>query len=220
VGDPVIAIGNPFGLSGSMTTGIVSQLGRTISESIAGDFAIANIIQISTPINPGNSGGPLLNYAGEVVGITTAIIADSQGVGFAVPSNTILREIGPLVRTGTYNQHAWLGVTGVDMTYEIARYLGVNMTYGWLVAQVVEDGPADIAGMRGGDRQVQIMGTWTVVGGDIIVALDETPVRTGDDLMQYLAEFARPGTVIDVTVMRNNTLLTVPVELGQRPPPD
>jgi len=119
-GDPVVAIGTPFGLAGTMTTGIVSQLGRTIRESIAGDFSIANIIQISTPINPGNSGGPLLNYRGEVVGITTAIVSDSQGLGFAIPSSTVLRELPSIVSTGSYTQHAWLGVTGIDMTYEIA----------------------------------------------------------------------------------------------------
>src|SRR5512136_727914 len=117
VGDQVIAIGNPYGLVGSLTTGVVSAVGRTITEDTAGGYSIANIIQSSTPINPGNSGGPLLNALGDVVGITTAIVSDSQGLGFAIPSNTILREISALISTGTYNGHAYLGVTGTDMSY-------------------------------------------------------------------------------------------------------
>ncbi|MBO3758110.1 MAG: trypsin-like peptidase domain-containing protein, partial [Candidatus Brockarchaeota archaeon] len=114
VGDLAIAIGNPFGLSGSMTVGIVSQLGRTLSESSTGGYLIADVIQISTPINPGNSGGPLLNTFGQVIGITTAIVSGSQGVGFAVPSDTLLRELPDLIKTGHYNKHPWVGVAGID----------------------------------------------------------------------------------------------------------
>jgi S1-C subfamily serine protease len=121
VGDPLIAVGGPYGLAGSMTTGIVSALGRTISEDTSGSYPIANVIQTSTPINPGNSGGPLLNYQGQVVGITTAIVSNSQGLGFAIPSSTILREVGSLVTNGSYDQHPWLGASGTDMTYEIAK---------------------------------------------------------------------------------------------------
>lgn len=219
VGDPVIAIGNPFGLTGSMTTGIVSQLGRTIRESIAGDFAIANIIQISTPINPGNSGGPLLNYRGEVVGITTAIIEDSQGVGFAIPSSTILREIESLVTTGSYNQHSWLGVTGVDMTYEISQVMGINETYGWLIAQIVDGGPADEAGIQGGTQQVRIADTWTILGGDLIIALDGKRIINGDDLMSYLEENTIPNQVINATIIRDSQIFLISIELGTRPPP-
>jgi S1-C subfamily serine protease len=105
VGDPVVAVGNPYGLAGSMTTGIVGALGRTITEELTGGYAIANVIQTTTPLNPGNSGGPLPNYQAQVVGITTAIVSDSQGLGFAIPSNTILREIEYLVTEGSYNQH-------------------------------------------------------------------------------------------------------------------
>ena len=219
VGDPVIAIGNPFRLSGSMTTGIVSQLGRTIQESAAGSFSIANIIQISTPINPGNSGGPLLNYHGDVVGITTAIIVDSQGVGFAVPSNTMIKEIPSLVATGSYTQHSWIGVTGVDKSYDIAQAMGVNTTYGWLIASVVDGGPADDADLRGSTSQVQIGGAWKPIGGDVIVAIDGTTIVTGDDMMSYLEGHTLPGQTIDITVIRNNQYLTVPMELGVRPSP-
>ncbi|GAH94535.1 unnamed protein product, partial [marine sediment metagenome] len=172
VGDPVVAIGNPFGLTGSMTVGIVSQLGRTIRESTIGNFSIANIIQTSAPINPGNSGGPLLNYLGQVVGITTAIIVDSQGLGFAVPSNTILREIWSLVETGSYTQHSWLGVFGIDMNYEIAELMETDFTYGWLITNVVSGAPADKAGLLGGTELAQTIEGTVMIGGDIIIAIE------------------------------------------------
>ncbi|HDS59362.1 MAG TPA: PDZ domain-containing protein, partial [Thermoplasmatales archaeon] len=219
VGDPVVAIGTPFGLAGTMTTGIVSHLGRTIRESTAGEFSIANIIQISTPINPGNSGGPLLNYQGEVVGITTAIVSESQGLGFAIPSATVLRELPSLVSTGSYTRHSWLGVTGYDMDYHLARVMGVNVTYGWLLAGIQDGGPADKAGLQGGDHQVSIGGTRYVVGGDVVVAIDNRSVLNGDDLMSYLAAHTLPGQTIQVTVVRHNETVTLPVTLGTRPPP-
>ena len=149
VGEAVIAIGNPYGLVGSLTTGTVSALGRTIKEDTAGGFAIANIIQTSTPINPGNSGGPLLNAVGNVVGITTAIVSDSQGLGFAIPSNTILREISALVKTGTYSGHSYLGVTGGDMSYSLAQQTGASVTYGWKIATVVNGGSGRPAARAG-----------------------------------------------------------------------
>ena len=220
VGDPVIAIGNPFGLEGSMTTGIVSQLQRTITESLAGNYAIANIIQVSTPINPGNSGGPLLNYNGEVIGITTAIIEDSQGLGFAIPSSTILKEIESLITTGSYNQHAWLGVTGTDMNYELSQVLGINVSYGWLIASVVHDGPADTAGIQGGNKQISIKSSYTIIGGDLIIALDGQKIISGDNLISYLEAYTTPGQTIDVTIIRDKQEMTIPVELGTRPLPN
>ena len=133
----------PYGLVGSLTTGAVSALARTITEDTAGGFAIANIIQTSTPINPGNSGGPLLNAVGNVIGITTAIVSDSQGLGFAIPSNTILREISSLVSSGSYHGHSYLGVTGQDMDYTTAKQTGASITYGWKIATIVSGGPSD-----------------------------------------------------------------------------
>lgn len=218
VGDPIIAIGNPFGLTGSMTTGIVSQLGRSISESVTGGFRIANVIQISAPINPGNSGGPLLNYAGNVVGITTAIVADSQGVGFAIPSDTILREIPWLIETGSYTKHSWMGVSGIDMNYEIADAMGVDITYGWLICQVVPFGPAQIAGLRGGTTQIKIAGQIYTIGGDIIIAINGTKIINGDDLSSYLDAKTLPGDNIILTIVRNNELMNVTLTLGTRPP--
>lgn len=219
VGDPVVAIGNPFGLTGSMTTGIVSHLGRTIRESGAGNFPIANIIQTSTPINPGNSGGPLLNYQGEVVGITTAIIQDSQGVGFAVPSDTVLREISALVTDGEYDRHSWLGVTGIDMTYPLAQVMNASVTYGWLIATVVEGSPADKAGVQGGNRQAVVAGRQVILGGDIIIAVDGQRVVDGDDLMSYLEVETSPGHAIELTVMREGEQRILIVTLEARPPP-
>src|SRR3990170_3153664 len=143
VGEPVIAIGNPYGLVGSLTTGVVSALGRTLTEDYAGGFAIANIIQTSTPINPGNSGGPLLNAVGKVVGITTAIVSESQGLGFAVPSNAILREISSLISIGSFRGHSYLGVTGSDMSYALAQGIGSSVTYGWRLASITRRGPSD-----------------------------------------------------------------------------
>jgi S1-C subfamily serine protease len=158
-----------------------------------------------------------LNYEGEVVGITTAIIQNSNGLGFAIPSNTILREINALVNTGTYNQHSWLGIAGEDMTYAIAQAMGVNVTYGWLISQVTSGGAADKAGLLGGDQQVRINDEWVIIGGDIIVAVDGTRIINGDTLMSYLEENTTPHQVIQLTIVRNQQFLTISVELGQRP---
>jgi S1-C subfamily serine protease len=220
VGDPVIAIGSPFGLGGTMTNGIVSQLGRTIEDSVAGSFPIANIIQTSAAINPGNSGGPLLNYQGEVIGITTAIISDSNGLGFAVPSNTILREIDSLITTGSYTQHPWVGISGTDMTYEIARTLGTDITYGWLITQVTVGGAAAEAGLQGGDQQVRVINEYVVIGGDLIIAVEGTRVINGDTFMSYLEEHTSPNQTITLTILRDNHIQDVPVVLKQRPQTD
>jgi len=218
VGDPVVAIGSPFGLGGTMTTGIVSQLGRTIQDSVAGNFPIADIIQTSVAINPGNSGGPLLNYEGEVIGITTAIIQNSNGLGFAIPSNTILREIKSLMTTGSYNQHPWVGISGTDMTYAIAQSLGVNVTYGWLITQVTDGGAAAQAGLQGGNQQMRVNNELLIVGGgDIIIAVDGTRIINGDLFMSYLEEHTTPNQTINVTIVRNHQLLDIPVVLKQRP---
>jgi len=212
VGDPVVAVGNPYGLAGSMTTGIVSALGRTISETTTGGYPIASAIQTSTPINPGNSGGPLLNYHGEVVGITTAIVSDSQGLGFAIPSSSILREISSLVTNGSYNQHPWLGATGTDMTYNIAQTMGTNATYGWLVATVTSNN-----GLHGGTKQVTVDGSVVTIGGDIIVKVGEQRIVNLDDLSTYLEEHTLPGQTINLTIVRSNETTPLSVTLGTRP---
>ena len=217
VGDPLIAVGGPYGLAGSMTTGIVSALGRTITADTSGSYPIANVIQTSTPINPGNSGGPLLNYAGQVVGITTAIVSNSQGLGFAIPSSTILKEIGSLANSGSYNQHSWIGASGTDMNYDIAKALNVDVTYGWLITEVTSGGPADKATLKGGTSQIQVSGSSITVGGDIIIAFDGTRIRNTDDLSTYLEEKTLPNQTIDVTIIRNGETFTLPLTLGARP---
>ena len=205
VGDPVIAIGNPYGLVGSMTTGVISALGRTIAEEeYTGGFAIANIIQTSAPINPGNSGGPLLNYCGKVVGITTAIVADSQGLGFAIPSNTLLREVEALIETGSYDGHSYLGLKGTDMNYEIAQEMGVNVTYGWRIVDFLDPSPAKDCGVK---------------VNDIIVAMNDTTIKNSDDLASYLEENTLPRETVMLSVRRGSQTLEIPVILGSRPSP-
>jgi len=217
VGDIVVAVGNPYGLAGSMSIGIVSALNRTITEEQTRSYPIANVIQTTAPLNPGNSGGPLLNLHGQVVGITTAIISDSQGLGFAIPSNTILREIADLVTLGYYNKHPWLGAAGVDMTYEIAQAMKVNVTYGWLITQVTSGGPAANAGLRGGTKQVLIAGEYVTIGGDIIIAINGTKITGIDTLSSYLEENTFPGQTIQVTIIRENQKMNVSVTLEARP---
>lgn len=203
VGDLVVAIGNPYELVGSMTTGIVSQLGRAVPEDLAGGYAIANVIQISAPINPGNSGGPLLNSRGQVVGITFAIIENSTGVGFAIPSDTILREIAWLVNGSSY-PHSWIGVMGRDMTYEIAQQEGYSNTYGWLIVDVLPNSPA----LRDGLKEE-----------DIIIAMNETRIISGDDISSYLESYTMPGQTVNIKVERAGSETIIPLVLGTRPPP-
>jgi S1-C subfamily serine protease len=218
VGDAVIAVGGPYGLAGSMTSGIVSALGRTITDETS-SYLIANVIQMSAPINPGNSGGPLLNYQGQVVGITTAIVSDSQGVGFAIPASAILREIESLVTEGSYNQHPWLGASGTDMTYELAQTMNVNVTYGWLIAQVASGGQAEEAGLQGGTQQATVAGQTVTIGGDIIIALSGTRITGTDELSTFLEEYTLPGQTIDVTIIRDGQNMTLQLTIGTRPPP-
>jgi S1-C subfamily serine protease len=152
-----------------------------------------------------------------VLALTYAFVSDSQGLGFAIPSNTILREIDSLVTKGSYNRHPWLGAAGVDMTYEIAKAMGVNVTYGWLITQVTSDGPAANAGLRGGTKQVSIAGEYVVIGGDIVIAINEVRITNMDALSAYLEENTSPGQTINVTIVRSNQTLNIAVTLGTRP---
>jgi len=219
VGDPVIAIGSPYGLTGSMTTGIISALNRTLTEDTTDGYDIADVIQTSALINPGNSGGPLLNYQGQVVGITTAIVSNSEGLGFAIPSDTILREITDLVATGSYNHHPYLGITGADMTYDIATAMKTNVTYGVLIQSVVSGGPAAQAGLKAGTTQATVDGSTVTLGGDIMTAINGNRVRNSDDLSSYLEEYTSPGQTVSITIIRNNQSMNISVVLGTRPAP-
>ncbi|HUK50024.1 MAG TPA: trypsin-like peptidase domain-containing protein [Terriglobales bacterium] len=218
VGESVVAIGNPYGLSGTITVGIVSQVGRTLQEDTAGGFAIADTIQFSAPINPGNSGGPLLNGVGAVVGITTATTSGSQGLGFAIPSDTISRELPALVKNGVYNGHAYLGLELVDMNYQLSQAMKTNTTWGVLVENVVQGGPASQAGLRGGAQNATIQDQKYIIGGDIIVSFNGNKIVNYDALSAWMERNAVPGQTVQVGIIRAGTQMTIPVKVGTRPP--
>ncbi len=224
VGQTVVAIGNPFGLQGTMTAGIVSALGRSLpsqARTASGDrFNIPNVIQTDAAINPGNSGGPLLNLNGEVIGVNTAIespVRQFAGVGFAVPSNTIARIVPVLIEDGRY-QHPWLGIAGMTLTPEVREAMGLEVDQmGVLVVDVTKDGPADRAGLRGSDKQVEINGHTLRVGGDVIVRIDDQEVRRFDDLLSYLFEETHVGQKVQLTVLREGGTQELSVTLQERP---
>jgi S1-C subfamily serine protease len=218
VGDPVAAIGNPFGLSGSLTVGVVSQLGRTITEATAGNYSIADVLQFSAPINPGNSGGPLFNSNGQVIGVTTATVNGSQGVGFAIPSDAVLRERSSMIANGTFSMHPYLGIGTADLFYWLAQANGNNATYGVLIENVVAGGPAAKAGIQAGTKQMSVQGSTYLIGGDVIVSMNGTRIVNHDALASYLEEHAVPGHVLNVGIMRGTTLKTIPLTVGARPP--
>jgi S1-C subfamily serine protease len=211
VGDPVVAVGSPYGLSGTLTTGIVSALGRTITETDGTqNINIPDVIQTSTAINPGNSGGPLINYRGEVVGITTAAVSNSEGLGFVIPSDTILREVSSLVKNGVYDQHPTINAAGTDMTYQIAQAVGTNVTYGWLVETV-----GATNGLLGGSTRVTVLGSQIITGGDIIIGINGTRIANTDDLLSYLERHTLPGQTVDFTVIRDGQTRVVSVTIGK-----
>ncbi len=218
VGMPVVAIGNPFGLSGSVTFGIVSQLGRTVQyQSTSRTFTIADIIQFSAPINPGNSGGPLLDTYGFVVGITSATASSGQGVGFAIPSDTIIRELPYLISTGRYDQHPYVGIQAVDMNYQLAQASGTNVTYGVLIEATQTGGPADKAGLKAGTQQINIGDQQYTVGGDIIVSINGVRVVNYDSFSTYLERNAIPGQVVQVGIIRAGKPLTLSIVVSSVP---
>ena len=219
VGEEVAAIGNPFGLSGSMTAGIVSGVGRLIPSQEAGDFSIPDVIQTDAPINPGNSGGPLLNMRGEVIGINSAILSTSgqfAGVGFAIPSDTMTKVVPSLITTGSF-QHPWLGVAGRDMTPGIAEHLGLKEPRGFLVMDVVAGSPAEKAGIRGGDQDATIDGVSVKLGGDVIIVVDNKTVRKIDDILVYLQREKAVGDELKLTILRDGQQMQVTIVLGARP---
>ncbi len=216
VGDTVYAIGAPFGLSGSFTSGLISQIGRTIQESTTGNYSISGVLQFSAPINPGNSGGPLLDSNGDVVGITTAVISGSQGVGFAIPSDTITRELSALITAGGYKMHSYLGISGTDMNYQLAQAAGTNVTYGVLVEQVASGSPADKVGLKAGSRAVTVHGQRYLVGGDIIVSVNGTRITNLDGLLSYIEMNTVAGQSVVLGVLRGEAVTSVQVTLGAR----
>jgi S1-C subfamily serine protease len=219
VGEPVAAMGNPFGLSDTLTVGIVSSLERTLEAT--GGYVIIDIIQIDAAVNPGNSGGPLVNLKGQVVGVNTAIQSETgtfTGIGFAVPSDTVKREIGNLIETGDY-KHPWLGVSVLEVNIAIADAIGLDKPQGILVIDVTSGGPADLAGIRGGDETSVVDGQEILLGGDVITAVDGVSLITMDDLAVYLERNTSPGDSVDLGIIRNRQELNLTVTLGERPPP-
>jgi S1-C subfamily serine protease len=219
VGERVAAIGNPFGLSGSLSTGIVSGVGRQIPTQEEEGFTIPDIIQTDAPINPGNSGGPLLNMRGEVIGINSAIYSTTgqfAGVGFAIPSNTIAQIVPSLITTGSY-QHPWLGVAGRDMTPGIADRLGLDEPRGFLVMDVVAGSPAEKAGILKGNQDTVIDGIPIRLGGDVIIAVDNNTVRKIDDLLAYVEMEKSVGDDLKLTILRQGHTMDVIATLAARP---
>lgn len=219
VGEQIIAIGNPFGLSGTLTTGVVSQIGRLLPNDITG-YSIANTIQTDAAINPGNSGGPLLNMEGEVVGMNTAIFSNTgvySGVGFAVPSNMLLKEIPVLIEKGSY-VHPWLGFTASDVSPDIAESLNLPRNFkGAAVVSVVENSPADKAGVRGQVVTENFIRNEEVRTGDIVTKIDDQLVKSMDDVITYLDESKKVGDKVTLAINREGKNIEVPVTLEERP---
>ncbi len=221
VGQRAVAIGNPFGLEGTLTSGIISALGRSLPTE-QGAFRIPEIIQTDAAINPGNSGGPLLNSLGQVIGINTAIVPNRSafgersflGVGFAVPANLVKRVIPSLIEFGEY-RHPWIGFSGNSVTPEIAAEMNLPEATGALVAEVISGSPADKAGLRGGTREV--IGINTLLGGDVIIGIDGEPVREFDDLLSFLSRKGEVGKAVMLTIIRDGKQQTLQLTLDTRP---
>lgn len=222
VGEQVAAIGNPFGLSGSMSEGIISGLGRRLpapNPSSTSQYSIPDMIQTDAPINPGNSGGPLLNMKAEVIGINSAIYSKTgefSGIGFAIPSTTIIRTIPLLITNGSFT-HPWLGISGKDMTPEIADAIGLREPRGFLIVDVIPGSPASAAGLRGGNQTIDLQDGQISVGGDVILEIDHKPVRKIDDVLIYLERYKTVGEKVVLTVFRNGENRDIIITLGARP---
>lgn len=245
VGQPVAAIGNPFGLSGSLSEGIISGLDRLIpAQAVAPEeepptnssspfqfppiplpeqppatFSIPNVIQTSAPINPGNSGGPLLNMQGQVIGINTAIFSMTgtfAGVGFAIPSNTIAKVVPVLIIEGFY-PHPWIGVSGTDMTPEIAEAIGLEEPRGFLVISIEDGSPASRAGIQEGSSETVLPRREIPLGGDVILSIDGVTVRKIDDLLGYLEQSTQIGQTVTLGIWRDGETTKVDLTLTARP---
>jgi S1-C subfamily serine protease len=223
VGQLAIAIGNPFGEQNTMTTGIISALGRSLPanpNSQGATYAIPDVIQTDAPINPGNSGGVLLNDQGQVVGVTFQIESQSgssAGIGFAIPSVIVKQIVPSLIATGHY-EHPYLGISGSSLDSALAQAMGLPANQrGALVVSVTPGSPADQAGLQASTRQVTIDGQPALVGGDVITAIDGQPVRRFGDMVAYLARSTKVGQTVTLTILRNGSTETVKVTLAARP---
>jgi S1-C subfamily serine protease len=219
VGQTVVAIGNPFGLGGTLTKGIVSALGRTIPALTP--FSIPQSIQTDAPINPGNSGGPLLNLAGEVIGVNAQIETGGQtnansGVGFAIPVSIVRRVVPDLIQKGEH-VWAWLGVRGGSVLPDLVSAMNLPVEKGAYIANIEPGGPADKAGLRGATRNTTINGREISTGGDVIIAIDGQPVNSFEDILIYIALSTDPGQKVTLTIIRDGQQKEVLVTLEPRP---
>ena len=217
VGEPITAIGNPFGLSGSMTSGIISQMGRLLPSDSG--YSIPDVIQTDAAINPGNSGGPLLNMRGEIVGINTAIQSSTgefTGVGFAIPSQTVAKIVPTLISDGEY-KHPWIGISGRDIDLDMANVLGLKDALGFLIITIVEDSPASDAGLLGSNKTIEVEGREYSIGGDVIIAVDGIDVRKIDDILVHLQRVKTVGDEMDLEILRDGRTTNVTIILQERP---
>ena len=218
VGEPVAAIGSPFGQESSLSVGVVSATERSIN-SLTSTYNLVDAIQTDAPINRGNSGGPMFDARGQVIGINAQIRSESgtaEGVGFAVPISAARRSMEQLIQSGRV-RYAWLGVTTQTVTPRMAEELGFGADTGAAVQEVVDDSPADRAGLRGGSRERDFEGVPIMPGGDLIVAIDGTPVESAEDVVRAVTQRLLPGQRVELTILRGNLQRTVTIVLGERP---
>ena len=218
VGERIYAVGNPFGLSGSMSEGIISQLDRTLRA--VGGFMIVGVIQVDAAINPGNSGGPLLNTRREVIGVNTAIQSETgtfSGIGFAIPSNLVRKAVPSLIATGEY-KHPWLGILGTDLSVDLAEIMELDIKRGFLLIEVIQNSPAERAGLRGGNRTITTKdGREIKIGGDVVIGVDDINVSRIEDMLIYLEYNKKPSDKIVMKIIRNGIIRNIEVTLGVRP---
>ena len=217
VGEKIAAIGNPFGLSGSMTSGIVSQIGRLLPQESG--YSIPDVIQTDAAINPGNSGGPLINMKGEVVGINTAIqsiTGEFSGIGFAVPSNTVKKIVPVLIEDGEF-KHPWMGISGTDVDPELADFRELKSSKGFLIISVIEGSPAEQAGLIGVTETKEIDGRELAVDGDIVLSIDGKTVRKISDILIHLQREKSIGDEMVLSINRNGEILELTMVLEERP---
>jgi 2-alkenal reductase len=219
VGQSVVAIGNPFGLEGTLTRGIISALGRSIPALTP--FSIPQSIQTDAAINPGNSGGPLLNLSGDVIGVNAQIEtggsgSSNLGIGFAIPVSILHLVIPDLVQNGEH-QWAWLGVRGGNVTPPLVKAMSLPTDKGAYIAEVLSGGPSSKAGMKGATRETVVDGRPVQIGGDLITAVDGLPVNTFDDLLIYIALHTQPGQQVTLTILRDGKEREIQVTLEKRP---
>ena len=218
VGEPVAAIGSPFGQESSLSVGVVSATERSIN-SLTSTYNLVDAIQTDAPINRGNSGGPMFDARGQVIGINAQIRSESgtaEGVGFAVPISAARRSMEQLIQSGRV-RYAWLGVTTQTVTPRMAEELGFGADTGAAVQEVVDDSPADRAGLRGGSQERDFEGVPIMPGGDLIVAIDGTPVESAEDVVRAVTQRLLPGQRVELTILRGNLQRTVTIVLGERP---